>query len=430
DPNPRMRHAVLDVYRIEDEASLKNVIPLLGDDADAIANLAREKISRSDYQNSLRLVKSLSLPQKKVREALFDLLEDMSIKDLDVFRFVQQQAIACYQLTVQAQGVRRLPEGDVQGLLAIHLDERIWFTLQTTLRVLAAQDRSNRMHRIVRGIFSDDKRQRANSLEAMDDILDRNLVRMLMPLLDDMDPDERIAAGRRLFPAEVTMLSASELFDGLLESSNWVTLALGLVLIQQSPEAPPLANQIDHLTAHTNRHVAMAAEQWINAGPNHRSPQEENMGTKASIPLTDKILHLKNIEIFSDLSINELAAVASVTEEAVFDPGEQVFKEGDRGDTLYLVLEGDVAVIKDCNLAREIELDSISAGDYFGEMALFGDDRRSATIRVKKASRFLTLNKQELQEIVREYPQIALHVCRVLSMRIRHLHGKISDQSC
>ena len=38
--------------------------------------------------------------------------------------------------------------------------------------------------------------------------------------------------------------------------------------------------------------------------------------------------------------------------------------------------------------------------------------------------------KQELQEIVREYPQIALHVCRVLSMRIRRLHGKISNQSC
>jgi CRP-like cAMP-binding protein len=79
---------------------------------------------------------------------------------------------------------------------------------------------------------------------------------------------------------------------------------------------------------------------------------------------------------------------------------------------------------------KRIELDSIGPGDYFGEMALFGDDRRSATIRVKKDARFLTLHKQELQEIVREYPQIALHVCRVLSMRIRRLHGKISDQSC
>jgi CRP-like cAMP-binding protein len=154
------------------------------------------------------------------------------------------------------------------------------------------------------------------------------------------------------------------------------------------------------------------------------------METATAIPLTDKILHLKKIEIFADLSVNELAAVASVTEEAAFDEMEMVFREGETGDTLFLVLEGEVAVIKDCNVDREIELDTIGPGDYFGDMALFGDDRRSATIRVKKDARFLTLNKQELQEIVREYPQIALHVCRVLSVRIRRLHGKISDQSC
>lgn len=154
------------------------------------------------------------------------------------------------------------------------------------------------------------------------------------------------------------------------------------------------------------------------------------MEIATAIPLTDKILHLKNIEIFADLSVNELAAVASVTEEAAFDEMEMVFREGETGDTLFLIVEGEVAVIKDCNADREFELDTIGPGDYFGDMALFGDDRRSATIRVKKDARFLTLNKQELQEIVREYPQIALHVCRVLSVRIRRLHGKISDQSC
>ena len=154
------------------------------------------------------------------------------------------------------------------------------------------------------------------------------------------------------------------------------------------------------------------------------------MEMATAIPLTDKILHLKKIEIFADLSVNELAAVASVSEEAAFDEMEMVFREGETGETLFLVLEGEVAVIKDCQADREFELDSIGPGDYFGEMALFGDDLRSATIRVKKNARFLTLNKQELQEIVREYPQIALHVCRVLSMRIRRLHGKISDQSC
>jgi hypothetical protein len=430
DPDPRMRRAVLEVYRIDDEAALKNVIPLLGDDDDKIAELARRKILSAEYQNSLRLVKSLSLPQKKVREALFELLEEMSIKDLDVFRFVEFQARACFQLTAQAQGIRRLPENDLQHLLAVHLDERVWFALQTTLRVLAAQDRSGRMHRINRGIFSGDQRQRANSLEAMDDILDKRLVRVLMPLLEAMDSGERIAAGRRFFPDAVETQSPPRLFDSLLESRNWVTLMLTLILAGQSEETGLPVTRIEALTAHANPHVALAAGNLMANTPGNRTGQEEDMETKTSIPLTDRILHLKNIEIFSDLSINELAAVASVTAEAAFDEGEQVFQEGDRGDTLYLVLEGDVAVIKESNLDKEIELDSIGAGDYFGEMALFGDDRRSATIRVKKASRFLTLNKQELQEIVREYPQIALHVCRVLSIRIRHLHGKISDQVC
>jgi hypothetical protein len=251
-----------------------------------------------------------------------------------------------------------------------------------------------------------------------------------MPLLEAMDSGERIAAGRRFFPDAVETQSPPRLFDSLLESRNWVTLMLTLILAGQSEETGLPVTRIEALTAHANPHVALAAGNLMANTPGNRTGQEEDMETKTSIPLTDRILHLKNIEIFSDLSINELAAVASVTAEAAFDEGEQVFQEGDRGDTLYLVLEGDVAVIKESNLDKEIELDSIGAGDYFGEMALFGDDRRSATIRVKKASRFLTLNKQELQEIVREYPQIALHVCRVLSIRIRHLHGKISDQVC
>jgi CRP-like cAMP-binding protein len=163
--------------------------------------------------------------------------------------------------------------------------------------------------------------------------------------------------------------------------------------------------------------------------PDGISAKEQDLET-ASIPLTDKILQLKRIEIFGDLSINELAAVASVTKEAAFDEGQRVFIEGERGDTLYLVLDGDVAVIKNCNTEKEIELDSIGAGEYFGEMALFTDDRRSATIRVKTTARFLNLHRRELHAIVSEYPQIALHVCRVLSMRIRRLHAKISGRIC
>jgi Cyclic nucleotide-binding domain len=239
---------------------------------------------------------------------------------------------------------------------------------------------------------------------------------------------ERIAIGRRMFPDEPASTGDS-LFDSLLASRNWVTLVLTLALMDKMPVDLEDSARIRELADHANAHVSQTAKELLTQ-PDERSGQETAMETAPAIPLTEKILHLKNIEIFADLSINELAAVAAATEEICFGEGEMVFREGDHGDTLFLVVEGDVTVIKDCDTERQIELDSIGAGDYFGEMALFGDDRRSATIRVKTAARFLTLHKQELQEIVREYPQIALHVCRVLSMRIRHLHGKISDKSC
>jgi len=430
DPDPQMRHAALDLYQIEDEATLKKAIALLGDDSSAVAQLARRKIRNAAYQDSMRLVKSLSLPQKSVRDALFDLLADMAIKDLDVFRFVQGKARTCFQLMIQAQGVRQLSGKALQPLLALHLDERVWFTQQTMLRVLAAQDRSGRMHKIARGIFASDERQRANSLEAMDDILDRNLVRLLAPLFDDSDIASCIAAGKRLFPGQLREPTQGGLWDGLLISPNWVTLVLTLGVMEEMAMVPKDINPIEKLANHPNRHVSRGAKKLLSQDGSSSSVQEAAMETVASIPLTEKILHLKQIEIFSDLSVNELAAVAAVTEEASFAEGDRVFEEGERGDTLYLVIEGEVSVIKDDQSDNAIELDSIGPGDYFGEMALFGNDRRSATIRVKQAARFLTLNKVELEEIVREYPQIALHVCRVLSDRIRHLHDKVSSRSC
>jgi CRP-like cAMP-binding protein len=154
---------------------------------------------------------------------------------------------------------------------------------------------------------------------------------------------------------------------------------------------------------------------------------EEMMETETSIP--EKILRLKSINIFEGLAASELAAIASVTEEVEYPAGDIVIKEGEAGETMFLILKGTVAVIKGEGEegVQEIELARIGAGDYFGEMALFEDAVRSATIRTAEDSRFLVLHKQEFTEIVREYPQIALHICKALSSRIRKLHEKIKS---
>ncbi|MCP4140739.1 MAG: cyclic nucleotide-binding domain-containing protein [Chloroflexi bacterium] len=147
------------------------------------------------------------------------------------------------------------------------------------------------------------------------------------------------------------------------------------------------------------------------------------------ITVSDKILHLKNIQIFEDLAVSELAAIASVTNEVTVEPRQDFIKEGQNGNVMYLVVKGEVAVIKNPQLpgGHEIELARIKAGDYFGEMALFEDAPRAATIRTVEKSWLLALPKNEFAEIVREYPQIALHICKAFGGRIRELHDKIKN---
>ena len=92
---------------------------------------------------------------------------------------------------------------------------------------------------------------------------------------------------------------------------------------------------------------------------------------------------------------------------------------------MYLITDGEVTVLKDQKGGARIELDRMQGGNYFGEMALFEDQVRSATIRTEKETMLLMLHKREFTEIVREYPQIALHICKAFSERLRRLHEKI-----
>jgi len=429
-PTARMRRAALAVYQIEGDASLKQVIPMLGDEAGDVARLAQQKIRTADHQNSMPLIQSLAHPRKKVRDAVLALLTTMSIRDQEVYRYVQVQARTCYQLTLQALHVKALTGSDAQRLLSTHLEEQAQRILSTTLQVLSTQDPSGRMGRVVHGILSGSKRQRANGLEAMVQVLEKNVSRLLTPLLDDMDADERVAAGRRLFPGDMNEPSSATLVEGLLESDNWVTLTLALVLVREADDLDrPVTERIDSLGDHPNPHVSAAARGML-AQPAGRQDGRANAGKTARIPLIDKIVHLGKIDLFADLCIDELAAVAALTEVASTKKGETLFREGERGDALYVLLSGEVSVVKHCDSDEPVELDRVDSGEPVGEMAIFGDHLRSSTIQATAPAQLLTLHKRQFETIVREHPQVGLHACRVLSRRLRRLHAKISDLHC
>ncbi len=152
------------------------------------------------------------------------------------------------------------------------------------------------------------------------------------------------------------------------------------------------------------------------------------METMEKTTLSQKILLLRGMEIFEGLAVAELAAVASVTEEYLAKAGEVIIREGDVGDNMYLIVKGKVEVTGKGEDGCTVDIARLSDGDYFGEMALFDDAERSATVTTQVETHLLVLYKREFHETVREYPQVALQICKELSRRLRRVHNKIHDE--
>lgn len=418
-----IRAAALEVFEIVDDETLKQIIPLMGDLSEEISVLTKRKIDQAPYNNGQILVESLSIPKRAVRESIFDLLESLDIKDLDVYRFARAQVESGYQDLLEAEGLKILPEGPARDLLSDHLNQSAAARMENTMRVLAAQDHSGQMRIIYRGLFSSDKRQQANSQEALEDQMDPSLSRIMLPLLGGVPDSERLTVGKKNFKLPHPGSDSASVLAHFLAKEDWVTVLLATYIMAQEKLDGADPKALLKLTESENRHVRQMAQTVLKQTQDDPQKKEHEMDTE--ITISDKILRLKGIELFEGLSVGEFAAVASVTEEVGYPAGEFVIKEGDAGETMYLIVSGEVAVVKGLGEDQEIELARIGAGDYFGEMALVDDVVRSATVRTEKESRLLVLHKQEFKEIVREYPQIALQICKVLSARIRNLHEKV-----
>ena len=426
-PSEKVRLAALKAYELNDDDALRMAISQMDDGSEKICDLAKEKILNATHQNPQILVESLNIPRRRIREGIFDLLESLNIKDLDLYRFARSQLERCYNHLVEIEGFSIFPESEGKDLMISHLNQKIQVKLETILRVLATEDRTGQMRIIWRGIFSTDTRRKSNSLEALDDTLDVSLSSIILPLLEGLDNKDVLAVGRKKFKLPDFDDDQSAFCAHLLKKTDWVTRVLTLFFLLDQKSDILDEGILKDLAESENPYVRQMVSRVLDSRHGDSDKMEDGMETEITIP--DKILRVKGINIFEGLSVSELAAIASITEELECGKDEFVLREGEAGETMYLIIKGSVSVLKGVEKegAREIELARMGAGDYFGEMALLEDTVRSASIKTSEDSRFLVLHKQEFTEIVREYPQIALHICRALSSRIRDLGEKLQS---
>ena len=418
-----VRMAALDALDINDDFSLKKAISLLADNSDAIHDFAKEKIKNAEYNNNGVLVECLGLPGTRIRRGLFELLETLDIKELDVFLFAKKNLDKCYTYLAMGQNLENRPQGEMRDLAIEHMLQQKELGLENIIRVLSIKDQTGRMKTAWRGIFSADKGQRANAIELLSDIMDRKLFNAMLPLLESPTPAMALIEGKKVTMIPKFDPEGKQVFSNLLSSEDWVDVVMGLSLVHDEPSLIEGHGVFKKLENSINKNIFKEVQRILmKNGKESKNPQRIK---STEIPLGEKILLLKEIEIFSDLSPAELAAIATVTKELNYPEDRTVIKQNDVGDTVFLVVDGEVEVIKEKTDGDEMVIATIGEGDAFGEMALLDSEVRSATIRTTKSSRFLIIHQQEFKETAMEYPRIALKICKVLSRRIRNLHSQI-----
>jgi CRP-like cAMP-binding protein len=118
--------------------------------------------------------------------------------------------------------------------------------------------------------------------------------------------------------------------------------------------------------------------------------------------------------------------VVSGTLGRIYANCEEVVRQGETGESMYVVQSGRVEVMQYAEDGSEQHLAFLEAGDFFGEMSVFEKEVRSATVRAAGAARVLQIDKKTLLRRIREDPLLAVNLLKTMSHRIRSLNAKIA----
>ena len=110
----------------------------------------------------------------------------------------------------------------------------------------------------------------------------------------------------------------------------------------------------------------------------------------------------------------------------VADSGEAIFREGEPGDTMYLIISGSVGVSKGETPSARL-IDTIGPGEFFGEMAIIADMPRSATITALEPTELIAIHKHHLLASIQNQPQLAIDIIKALILRLAYLERMLSN---
>ncbi|MFZ5443142.1 MAG: cyclic nucleotide-binding domain-containing protein [Myxococcota bacterium] len=229
----------------------------------------------------------------------------------------------------------------------------------------------------------------ARVLELIEQSLDARLSALLVPFLERTDAAQKAERGVERFRVP------RELLGDPLEA----LLALG----------------DEHLRLVA--HVAFR-ERWAGRLPALTNEEE------ALVQLVERVRFLRSVPVFRNLSPEDLMKLAEIATAATYAEGQVIFRKGDPGDVLCVMVSGRVEIRNDGRVIATQQ-----ANDFFGELALFDQEPRSADAVCVADTVLLEIGGADLEALMERRPEISREIIRVLARRLRHTTQELVERT-
>ena len=132
----------------------------------------------------------------------------------------------------------------------------------------------------------------------------------------------------------------------------------------------------------------------------------------------EKTIFMKSVDLFRDISGEEVSHVAQIAEEIEYDSEQTIFKEGDVGDSMFIIVDGAVRIHK-----GDKELAVLSKGKFVGEMALLDQEPRSASVTSTEETTLLEINGEDFYDLMASRMEIMQGIVKILTQRLREANA-------
>ncbi len=289
--------------------------------------------------------------------------------DGPVLEFTRISVLRAGEYDALMQGVRSTGGNEALTLLAEALDRLSHEHGIRALRAVGLLGDRNAMNTAIENLQTRDPAQRANVLEALESISARyrSTLQPLMRLWEDEAPAKTDVEWKRL----------------LNDPDEWV------------------------------RECAVYAKQF----------GDVPMDSITTLSMMDRILFLKRVSLFANLSPTDLKQLAAIVTEEFFPDGEVIAYKGEQGDAMFVIVSGIVRVCSEVD-GKEIELARRTSGDYVGELSVINREPRNATLIACGDVRALSIDQKTFEGLIRERPEASLFIIQVLSKRLKEMIDK------